>query len=148
MIDLDFRTIRNHDGSRDNGFEELICQLAHLDPPNNASYFVRKDGAGGDGGVECFWKLKDGSEYGWQAKYFLDPITSSQWGQINDSVEKALKKHPSLTRYYVCTPRDLNDSRKKGNNGKQVRSALDIWREHVEKWSNIASSKGMQVEFI
>lgn len=148
MIDLDFRTIRNHDGSQDNGFEELVCQLAHLEKPSNADYFFRKDGGGGDAGVECFWKLQDASEYGWQAKYFLDPLSTNQWGQINESVETALEKHPKLTKYYVCIPRDLNDSRKRGKGGKVVKSSLDIWNEHVERWSALASSKGMQVEFI
>jgi hypothetical protein len=148
MIDLDFRTIRNHDGSQDNGFEELVCQLAHLEKPSNADYFVRKDGGGGDAGVECFWKLQDASEHGWQAKYFLDPLSTNQWGQINESVETALEKHPKLNKYYVCIPRDLNDSRKKGKSGKVVKSSLDIWNEHVERWSVFASSKDMQVEFI
>ncbi len=148
MIDLDFRTIRNHDGSQDNGFEELVCQLAHLEKPSNADYFVRKDGGGGDAGVECFWKLQDASEHGWQAKYFLDPLSTNQWGQINESVETALEKHPKLTKYYVCIPRDLNDSRKTGKGGKVVKSSLDIWNEHVERWLALASSKDMQVEFI
>lgn len=148
MIDLDFRTIRNHDGSQDNGFEELICQLTHLDKPPNADYFIRKDRGGGDAGVECFWKLQDDSEHGWQAKYFLDTLSTNQWGQIDDSVKTALEKHFELTKYYVCIPRDLNDSRKKGKGGKVVKSSFDIWNDHVERWSALASSKGMQVEFI
>ncbi len=78
MEELNFSNIRNHDGSCDNGFEELVCQLAHLLPPENADYFVRKDGAGGDAGVECYWKLKDRTEHAWQAKYFLNTLESSQ----------------------------------------------------------------------
>lgn len=67
-MDLDFSKIRIHDGSQEKGFEELVCQLAHLQKPDNADFFVRKEGAGGDAGVECFWKLKDGTEHVWQAK--------------------------------------------------------------------------------
>jgi len=147
MNELDFRQIRNHDGSRDNGFEELVCQLAHLSPPDNADYFVRKDGAGGDAGVECYWKLKDGSEHAWQAKYFLDSLSSSQWTQISESVETAIKKHPNLSKYYVCLPRDWNDSRKLGKGGKPVKSAWDIWQEHVTNWTEMAKAAGMSVEF-
>lgn len=146
MIEIDFTKIRNHDGSQDNGFEELICQLAHLNPPLNADYFVRKEGAGGDAGVECYWKLRDGSEHAWQAKYFTDIIESSQWKQISDSVEAALNKHPNITKYYVCLPRDWTDSRKKVN-GKTVNSAWDKWKQHVEIWSKLAEQKGMTVEF-
>jgi len=97
MEELNFSNIRNHDGSSDNGFEELVCQLAHLSPPENADYFVRKDGAGGDAGVECYWKLNDGSEHAWQAKYFLNSLESNQWSQISKSVKTALEKHPNLT---------------------------------------------------
>lgn len=147
MLDLDFSKIRIHDGSKDNGFEELVCQIAHLSPPPNSDYFVRKDGAGGDAGVECYWKLTDGSEHAWQAKYFLDSLDNSQWTQISDSVETALEKHPKLTKYYVCLPRDWNDSRKRGSGGKTVKSAWDKWLEHVEKWEAIARKKGMNVEF-
>ncbi|MBY4890729.1 hypothetical protein K5Y32_22645 [Pantoea sp. DY-15] len=98
MLTPDFTRIRIHDGSQDNGFEELVCQLAHLYPPAGYDTFIRKEGAGGDAGVECYWVLKDGSEYGWQAKYFTGALTDSQWGQVNESVITALKKHPRLTR--------------------------------------------------
>jgi len=147
MEELNFSNIRNHDGSSDNGFEELVCQLAHLSPPENADYFVRKDGAGGDAGVECYWKLKNGSEHGWQAKYFLNALESGQWSQLSKSVKTALKKHPNLTKYYVCLPRDWNDSRKLGSVGKPVNSSWDKWQEHVAKWEALASSSGMKVEF-
>jgi len=143
---MDFKKIRNHDGSQDNGFEELICQLAHLNPPDNAEYFVRKEGAGGDAGVECYWKLRDGSEHAWQAKYFTDIIDSSQWKQISDSVEAALNKHPNITKYYVCLPRDWTDSRKIVN-GRSVNSAWDKWEQHVERWKALATEKGMTIEF-
>lgn len=146
MINLDFANIRNHDGSQDKGFEELVCQLAHLMPPDNARYFVRKEGDGGDGGVECYWKLNDDTEYAWQAKYFLDVITDNQWNEISKSVENALKKHPKLTRYYICLPRDWTDSRKMVK-GKRVKSSWDKWIEHVAQWQQLACEKGMEVEF-
>ncbi|MGG5787505.1 AVAST type 2 anti-phage system protein Avs2 [Bacillus pretiosus] len=147
MLDVDFLKIRNHDGSQDNGFEELICQLAHLSRPKNADYFVRKEGAGGDAGVECYWKLLDGTEHAWQAKFFTESIKDNQWVQISKSVETALEKHPKITKYYVCLPRDWTDSRKTGVNGKVVNSAWDKWLEHVEKWRALAEVKGMNVEF-
>lgn len=90
MTELDFSRIRNHDGSQDGGFEELVCQLAHLLPPANADYFVRKEDAGGDAGIECYWKLKDSSEHAWQAKYFVEALSTTQWAQISESVEAAI----------------------------------------------------------
>ncbi len=147
MQSLDFSQIRSHDGSQNGGFEELVCQLAHLSKPESAEYFVRKDGAGGDAGIECYWKLNDESEHAWQAKYFLKPLRSSQWRQISESVESALDKHPKLTKYYICLPKDRNDSRRKDKNGKQAITELDKWQEHVKRWEEIAANKSMQVEF-
>ncbi len=148
MIELDFSHIRSFDGSNDGGFEELICQLAHLNKPQNGHVFIRKDGAGGDAGVECFWKLKDGSEHAWQAKYFTERLENSEWNQINSSVKTALIKHPNLKKYYICVPRDFNDSRKNGPNGKPVTSSLDKWEQYVKEWSELAQSKNMNVEFV
>lgn len=148
MVELDFTRIRSFDGSKDGGFEELVCQLAHLNKPEVGKRFVRKDGAGGDAGVECYWILEDGSEYAWQAKYFTERLESSEWSQIDNSVQTALNKHPNLTKYYISVPRDFNDSRKMGRGKKPVRSSLDIWNQYVKEWTEIANSKGMNVEFI
>ncbi len=147
MQNIDFSQIRNHDGSQSKGFEKLVCQLARLSEPENAKEFICKDGAGGDAGVECYWKLQDGSEHAWQAKYFLKPLGSSQWSQISRSVKSALNKHPDLTKYYICLPKDRNDSRRSSTQGRQITSELDKWNQHVEKWKAIAATKSMQVEF-
>lgn len=147
-VDIDFTKIRDYDGSRNNGFEELVCQLAHLEPPIGADFFVRKEGAGGDAGVECYWKLKNDTEHGWQAKYFLGQMNPSRWSQIDESAKTALKKHPLLTKYYVCLPLDRTDSRKMGKGGEQVLSILDQWNEHVRSWERLANDKGMSVEFV
>ena len=49
---MDFTKIRAYDGSQNKGFEELVCQLAHLQKPEKAKTFVRKEGAGGDAGLQ------------------------------------------------------------------------------------------------
>ncbi len=145
MIDLDFKKIRNHNGSQNKGFEELICQLAHLSPPETAEYFIRK-GDGSDAGIECYWKLKGGFEYGWQSKYFLEPLKKPQWDQILESVKRALKNHPNLIRYYICLPRDLSDGRSRKS--KKVKSEKDGWEENKKKWEKICADLNMKVEFI
>ena len=146
-IEINFSNIREYDGSRQKGFEELVCQIAHIEKPEGSKKFIRKEGSGGDAGVECFWILDDGQEYAWQAKYFTETLTSSQWSQINESVETAINKHTNLTHYYVCIPRDRTDGRqvRKGN---LVKSALDYWNEYVEKWTRLTNDKGMRVEFV
>ena len=146
-VEIDFSRIQTYEGSKQKGFEQLVCQLAERSKPDNTKEFIRKDGAGGDAGVECYWKLEDGSEYAWQAKYFLQPLTSTQWQQITKSVESALSKHPALTKYYICLPKDRNDSRRLDGKGKRVTTELNKWYAHLKKWRAMAAERSMDVEF-
>jgi hypothetical protein len=118
---LDFRSIRPHDGSQHSGFEEFCCQLAALDSPGRA--FHRK-GPGADAGVECYRVEIDGTESGWQAKYFLE-FGSSQVSQLTESFEHALERHPQLQKYIVCLPINLSDGRV--GNQKSQRQRWDDW---------------------
>ena len=105
----DLLKIRAINGSQHFAFEELCCQLAALDPrPSNAK-FIRK-GPGADAGVECYVRYADGSEAGWQAKFF-DGFGNSQLTQLTESFNQAIAKHPRLTCYFVCLPIDLKDGR-------------------------------------
>ena len=146
-MNLDFSNIRTHNGSQAGGFEELVCQLAHLRKPEDALRFVRKEGAGGDAGVECYWVLADQSEECWQAKYFIGGMTPSRWNQLDDSFTTALNRHPKLKKYVICLPIDKTDSRKIGRGGKQVTSVEDEWQSHVAKWKEKAKSQDRSVEF-
>ncbi len=138
-IQLDWNSIRPLNGGRDKGFEEICAQLARAEC-SAGSTFVRKGTP--DAGVECYSILGDGSEWAWQSKYF-DSIDDSQWSQIDESISRALEKHPRLVRYHVCVPWDLPDGRIKGR-----KSAKDRWDEHVVKWSQWAADRGMTVQFV
>ena len=54
-----------------------------------------------------------------------------------------MAKHPRLARYYVCVPLDRPDARIPGR-----QSAKERWDNHVRKWTEWATSRGMSVEFI
>ena len=120
-MQIDFRVIRPHRGSQHGGFEEFICQLAALD--SSGMPFVRK-GVGADAGLECYRVERDGSETGWQAKYFFE-LGTSEFQQLKDSFENAVAKHPSITRFIVCLPLDLADGRVDGR--KSQRDRWDAW---------------------
>ena len=47
MTEINFTKIRAFDGSQNSGFEELVCQLAHLEKPANAKRFVEKKAQAG-----------------------------------------------------------------------------------------------------
>lgn len=135
---IDLSAIRPLNGARTDGFEELCAQLARIESPAN-SHFVRKGTP--DAGVECYAVLEDGSEWGWQSKYF-DSFGPSQWQQLDESVETVLAKHSNLVRYFVCVPLNRPDARIPGR-----QSALESWGKHVSKWQGWAATKGMNVEF-
>ena len=137
LPDIDFHNIRPVDGSRQDGFEELCCQLASLEFSRAGSHFVRK-GRGGDAGVECFIRHADGTETGWQAKY-LFVWNQGTASQLDASIRTALEKHPQLTEYVVCLPFDLPDSR-----SAKKTSAREKWRRWQSKWTK--SAEGNQRE--
>ena len=136
---IDFTAIRPIGGSQAKGFEELCAQLASRETPEGADF--RRTGYQ-DAGVECFSVLENGSEWGWQAKYF-HTLGDAQWRQLDRSVKTALKKHRTLVRYYVCVPLDLADARVEGRV-----SAMQRWDQRVETWKCWASEKEMEVEFV
>ncbi|MFP8833437.1 hypothetical protein ACLIJR_04110 [Hydrogenophaga sp. XSHU_21] len=128
---------------QDDAFEELTCQLARRNPPDKAVEFRRIHGAGGDGGVEAYWVLDNGSEVGYQAKYYLRS-GEVHWGAIDESVSTALKLHPLLRIYYVALACDLTDkTARKGKTG------WEKWEEHKKTWEASAKSVlGHDVTFI
>ena len=136
---ISLHDVRPLNGKQAEGFEELCAQLARAEAPAGG-HFVRKGAP--DAGVECFVILEDGSEWGWQAKYF-NQLGAKQWQQLDESVETALAKHPALVRYFVCVPLNRPDARL----GKQ-QSALQTWDSHVRKWTGWAATAGRSIEFI
>ena len=79
------------------------------------------NGAGGDGGVESYAVLKDGSIVGLQAKWFPMSMTSGQINQIKNSIKTAKKVRPEITRYIVCVPRDLASKTAQSENSEDAR---------------------------
>jgi len=143
MVELDFRRIAPLHADQRIGFEELCCQLArHMEGVGKNWEPVRTRGAGGDAGVEFFWRLPNGDEWCWQAKYFLD-LQKDQWRQLDNSVKAALSVHRRMVRYYICLPRNLTPPTRRPG-----KSQLEKWHEHVEKWRGWAAKNGMQVDFI
>lgn len=143
MEPINFNQIRPYDGEQHKGFEELVCQLARREAIANAKEFRRVEGAGGDGGVEAYWLLTDGSKHGYQAKYHL-ATKYIDWAKIDGSVKMAIVQHPEITRYTIAIPCDFTD--RSGVKGKG-KTGWEHWEGHKLQWENFACSKGMTVEF-
>ncbi len=121
---INWNNIREHNNSQERGFEELVCILARREfaLPN---HFIRKGTP--DAGVEAFYVYEDGTEWGWQAKYFTTSLTNSQWGQVKKSFITAVNAHPNLVQYFVCIPVDRSDSRK-----DKQKTSLTKWNEFID----------------
>lgn len=138
---INWNNIRPLETSQNEGFEELVCQLARNENIPNKKKFVRKGKP--DAGVECYWILENDDEWAWQAKYFTASLVDKQWGQLDDSIKTVLDKHSNLTKYYIAIPNDPPDARLLGK-----KSMLDKWNERVRKWEGWASEKGLSVTFV
>jgi hypothetical protein len=123
--EFDLRKIKPINGDQRFAWEELCCQIAADEHRPPGALHFRK-GPGADAGVECFTILPNKNEVGWQAKFF-ETFGISQEKQVTESLEQALEKHPNLTRYIVCIPFDLRDSRT--GNGITELGRWNAWRD-------------------
>ena len=137
---LDWNSLRPLENSQQKAFEELCVQLAAGESRPAGSRFVRKGAP--DAGVECYWTLPNGDLQGWQAKFFRETPKSTQWQQIDESVERALSQHGRLVQYIVCLPIDRADPR-----DSTKHSFMDKWNDHEQKWHARAHELGLTVEF-
>lgn len=137
-MSINWNDIRAIEGQRE-GFEELVCQLAGQEKIADQTTFCRIGKP--DGGKECYWELANGDIHCWQAKYFVNSLSDSQWAQVDKSVKTTIDNHPRLKSYYIAMPVDRPDGKKRG------KSMLQKWKDHVLKWERYASSKNIEVSF-
>jgi len=137
---INWNNLRPINNSRNDGFEELVCQLAAQEKISNQRKFWRVGKP--DGGKECFWLLENGDVYAWQAKYFTTSLSDNQWVQINDSVITTIDNHIHLKKYFISIPIDMPDGKVKGK-----KSMLDKWKKKTKEWQDYAHLKGMSIEF-
>lgn len=143
--DIDFARVRSlgAGGQRD-GYEQFICELVAQEPPDADAKFVSLHGAGGDGGVECYWTLPGGAEHGWQAKYWTSH-TAVDKSQLDKSVKAALANHPALTKYTIAIPADPTG--RTGGRGKSLLEKINDPDGWLEGWQTMAADRGMTVIF-
>lgn len=145
---LDFTQIIAGVAGKRETFEELVCQIARRMPPNGSSEFRRIHGAGGDGGVEAVWLLKNGEEVGYQAKYY---VTSAgiDWAAIDNSVDTALSTHPAMTTMHIAIACSLTGpTMRRTKAGAPTANGWTEWETHKAKWTANAAALGRAVEFV
>src|SRR5690554_4893886 len=137
---INWNNIRPLNNSLNDGFEELVCQLASREVISNQVSFQRMGKP--DAGKECYWELTNGDLYMWQAKYFTTSLSATQWAEINKSVTNAIDNHPKLKKYYIAIPIDMPDGKVKGR-----KSMLDKWKSQSKEWIDYAKTKDIDMTF-
>src|SRR5215813_13483394 len=99
--------------------------------------FYALHGAGGDGGVEAFAALADGSVIGLQAKWFPENLDASRIKQIWGSITTAMTRCPNLVRYVVTMPCNLTPAGpvpKRGvKKGRPSKGGVERWHGLVDR---------------
>ncbi|MFD0764471.1 GNAT family N-acetyltransferase [Mucilaginibacter lutimaris] len=97
-------------------FESLMNHLFERYVQRNYSGKVKKfrsvNGKGGDGGVEAYAEIKDGTFIAVQSKWFRNRFGKDQIDQIEESVKTAMAIRPLITEYIICMPIDITSLKK------------------------------------
>ncbi len=106
---IDFEQIKPHLGDRRWAFEEL-CFLLFAEGFRSSGEAIRREGAGGDEGLEGYVPdCAGGVKIGMQSKFFVGAaFRTGWWSQMSESVQQALAENANqgvMELYVVCTPR-------------------------------------------
>lgn len=131
---MNWQSFQTHNEAPTHAFEVMCNQLFELWGRRTYGSKIDKvsfvNGAGGDGGVEAYIKLKNGDIIVVQSKWFPDTLTASKITQVKNSIKTAMSVRPQIIRYIVCIPRDLASSKK----GKNEKIILD---SEEQRWNTL-----------
>lgn len=118
---MNWHAFNPHNDSYEDAFEAFCIQIferyLRRNYKNELSEFFAVSGAGGDGGVEAYGVVQNGT-VGLQAKWFRTALTAGQISNIKASILTALKIRPGIIEYIICLPKKI--SAKKGSKGKKT----------------------------
>lgn len=112
---IDWSKLKPYQGYSWKSFEELCYQIAK-GLYREKGRFSRIDDSGGDGGVEFYLTMPDGSEWGWQAKFYYPNLRlrgSGRKTSIKESLRRAVSNHERLEKWFLCTPTNFTRKEKK-----------------------------------
>ena len=132
----DFKFLRTWRGSQEQAFEELCYQLR--DPTPQGAALIKTGSPGG--GFEWYVTLRNGVEWGWQAKFTFHIDTVLQL--MEKSLRTVVKSRPNCRKLTFCIPFDLSDAPGKG----KWKSARQKFEDRKGSWSRriSGSEKALQ----
>ena len=120
----DFQSLRAWRGSQDQAFEELCYQLR--DPTPDGAELAKTGNP--DAGLEWYVELRNGAQWGWQAKFTLDVGTLLKL--VERSLKTVIQKRPKCRRLTFCIPFDLPDAPGEGRR----KSARQKFEDRKKSW--------------
>jgi|GEM_PF-1992664 len=129
---IDWNKLKPYRTDRRKSFEELVYQIARQEY-NQQGRFTRVDDSGGGDGVEFYLTLEDGSEWGWQAKFYTANDRLAQGGrkaQITRSLRRSVEKHLRLSKWFLCTASNLTAEEIKWFNEELLNQAPGVELDH------------------
>ena len=120
----DFKSLRQWDGSQYRAFEELCYQLR--DPTPEDAELVKTGNP--DGGLEWYVTLRNGVQWGWQAKFTFEIDTLLKL--MEKSLKTVVSERPNCRRLTFCIPFDLSDAPGTG----ERKSARQKFEDRKKSW--------------
>ena len=120
----DFRSLRAWRGSQHQAFEELCYQLR--DPTPSGAKLVKTGNP--DAGLEWYVELRNGVQWGWQAKFTFDVETLLRL--MERSLRTVIQRRPKCRRLTFCIPFDLPDAPGEGTR----KSARQKFEDRKKSW--------------
>ena len=113
---MDLCSIHPHGGSQRDAFEELSYLLFTREKVTTGIP-IRRQGAGGDAGLEGAMVDRNGRVLsGIQAKFYKDKIERTQWRDLSDSIQTALRDNTAdgtLREIVITLPVNLNQTQQR-----------------------------------
>ena len=133
----DFKSIRQWSGSQHQAFEELCYQLRG--PIPKGADLVKTGNP--DGGLEWYVTLRNGVQWGWQAKFTFD--INSLLKLMEKSLRTVVEKRPNCRKLTFCIPFDLPDAPGAG----EKKSARQKFEDRKKRWrSRIPGADRVRIE--
>lgn len=112
---IDWGKLKLYEVAKWKSFEELCYQIANRLYENSGKFTPIDDSGGGDG-VEFYLTFPNGDEWGWQAKFYYPNIrlnVPNRKKSIRKSLDKSIKVHTRLKKWFLCTPSDFTTEENK-----------------------------------
>ena len=136
---MDLRSIYPRGGDQRSAFEELSYLLFTRDKAG-IGIPIRRHGDGGDAGLEGAMVDRPGCVLsGIQAKFYKDKLGSSQWRDLTDSVQTALRDNAAdgmLREIVITFPVNLNQTQQRK------------WDSLAAEWREFARATGFKHDVI